>query len=282
MVAMNTIKKIKTGVKKLLFREPSFPQNPFGTAPLASRETYLQLHQEARNVSYSEIDDFEYRLGYGIERDWLENLALHTQIVSKKSKLNYQHGRLLYATLRRYLADSMSTSVTILETGTARGFSALCMAKALIDTHAEGKIVTLDILPHNSPIFWNCIDDHDGKKTRQELLYPWSEELERVVFVQGWTKAQLNRTGLSRIHFAFLDAQHTKEDVLAEYAYVRNRQMLGDIIVFDDVTPGLFDGVVAAVDWIEQDGAYSIERLMVSNERGYAIARRISESNPGK
>ncbi|BAZ81236.1 class I SAM-dependent methyltransferase [Sphaerospermopsis kisseleviana CS-549] len=273
---MGTINTIKRAIKSFLTQE-NFPQHPFGTSPKADRETYLQLHENARAVTYPEIDEMEQRLGYSIDRKWLENLALHTQIVIKKSRLNYQHGRLLYAALHRYLADNIkyiNGGVTILETGTARGFSTLCMSKALTDTNSQGKIVTLDILPHNQPIFWNCIDDHDGRKTRQQLLSPWLDELDRVVFVQGWTKAQLQRTGLSRIHFAFLDAQHTKEDVLIEYAYVRDRQVKGDMIVFDDITPGLFDGVVAAVNQIESDGLYTIERLTVSNERGYAIARR--------
>jgi predicted O-methyltransferase YrrM len=267
---------LKSAIQSFVTRE-KFPKNPFGTSPRADLNTYLQLHEDTCKVTYPEIDHLEQQLGYSIDRHWLEDLALHTQVVVKKSKLNYQHGRILYATLRFYLASKdqkSSQSITILETGTARGFSALCMSKGMIDANVPGKVVTLDCLPHNQPIFWNCIDDHEGKKTRQQLLAPWSSELDRVVFVQGWTKDQLKRTGLSRVHFAFLDAQHTKEDVLFEYAYVRDRQLPGDIVIFDDVTPGLFDGVVDAVRQIEIDGLYTVERLTVSNERGYAIARR--------
>lgn len=256
-----------------------FPENPFGNSPRANRETYLQLYQEAAQVVYPEIDHLENKLGYSINRQWLNDLALHTQVVIKKSKLNYQHGRVLYSILCHYLGNHNKSlkkqQVTILETGTARGFSAVCMAKALIDSNVAGKIISLDILPHNSAMFWNCIDDHEGKKTRQELLAAWEQELQHIVFIQGWTKEQLNRTGLSRIHFAFLDAQHTKEDVLNEYRYVCDRQELGDIIVFDDVTPNLFDGVVDAINQIELQGLYDIERLTASNERGYAIAKKI-------
>ena len=59
-----------------------------------------------------------------------------------------------------------------------------------------------------------------------------------------------------------------------EYSYVRDRQRNGDIIVFDDVTPGFFDGVVKAIEYIENEKLYSIERLIVSGQRGYAIATR--------
>src|SRR3546814_5099559 len=66
-----------------------------------------------------------------IDRGWMEQLALHTQVVIKQIRLNYNHGRLLYAVLRRYLAECRSEQAVIFETGTARGFSALCMARAL-------------------------------------------------------------------------------------------------------------------------------------------------------
>ena len=49
---------------------------------------------------------------------------------------------------------SEKKSVTILETGTARGFSALCMAKALEDSKKKGIILTFDILSHNKKSYW--------------------------------------------------------------------------------------------------------------------------------
>lgn len=269
--------KIKNFIKNLAFRESPFPVTPFGNSPRADKATYLRLHEEAKQVEYLEMDEFEAAKGWVIDRQWLDHLALHTQVVIKKSSLNWQHGRLLYSTLREYLdglGASSNEPITILETGTARGFSAVCMARALLDAKRQGVVITLDVLPHNTPMYWNCIDDHDGKKTRQELLSHWPEELAHIVFIQGWTRQQLHRTGLLRVHFAFLDAQHTKEDVLAEYAYVSERQKPGDMMVFDDVTPGLFDGVVQAVEEIEKQGVYRTERFNVSGQRGYAVAVR--------
>ncbi len=273
------LKYIKNLIKNVLYREQPFPVLPFGKHPYASRQTYLDIFNKAREETYPEIDELEQRQGFSIDKQWLDDLALHTQIVIKKSQLNYQHGRLLYTILRNYLSKRLQKNtggeaISILETGTARGFSSLCMAKALIDSQAPGTIVTLDFLPHNSPIIWNCIDDHDRPKTRQELLSPWPKELDRILFIQGWTKSQLTRTRTSHTHFAFLDAQHTIDDVLYEYAFVRERQQPGDIILFDDVTPGLFDGVVQAVDDIESEGLYSIERIQVSGQRGYAFGQR--------
>ena len=93
----------------------------------------------------------------------------------------------------------------VLETGT-RGFSGVCMAKALCDSPVSGSVITLDVLPNNVPMYWNCRADHDGKHTRQELLSAWPEELKRMVFIQGDTVFSLRHLGLLRVNFAFLDA----------------------------------------------------------------------------
>ncbi len=251
------------------------PDCPFGNAPRADRATYLKLHEEACARKYPEIDSCLERFNFPLDRDWLQNLALHTQVVIKYSPLNFQHGYLLYALVRKRLENANpGENLTILETGTARGFSAICMARAILDAGRTGRVITVDLIPHNKSIYWNCIDDNDGKKTRQELLHPWQEELESIIFLQGETRAKLNQLGLSRIHFAFLDACHTEEEVLSEFRYVAARQNPGDLIFFDDVTEGLFDGVVAAAKKIQRGGEYSVEYIVSAENRGYAIAAR--------
>src|SRR3546814_3486831 len=120
--------------------------------------------------------------GFAIDRGWMEQLALHTQVVIKQSRLNYNHGRLLYAVLRRYLAECRSEQAVIFETGTARGFSALCMARALQDAGAGGYVVTVDQLPHDRPMHWKCIDDrseerHVGKECVRTGRSRWAPAL---------------------------------------------------------------------------------------------------------
>lgn len=249
---------------------------PLCDGPKTDHDGYMGLFEEVRLKVFQKIDEFEEKIGSEISRDWLENLALHTQIVVKKSELNYQHGRIVYATLRYrcQILSSTSNAITIFETGTARGFSALCMAKALHDEKKEGQIITVDILPHDQAMYWNCIDDLAGKKTRRELLEPWNELLRFISFYQSDTKTALARLGLYRIHFAFLDASHTFEDVIREFDFVSARQKPGDIIVFDDVTPNTFPGVVAAVENINKSHLYSVEYLEADDVRRYAIAVR--------
>ena len=102
----------------------------------------------------------------------------------------------------------------------------------------------------------------------------WPKELENIFFIQGWSDVILNRIHLNRIHFAFLDAQHTRKAVLEEFNFVSKKQIKGDIIIFDDVTKGYFDGVCEAVCEIEKLSNYSIKYYNFDNLRGYAIATK--------
>jgi predicted O-methyltransferase YrrM len=248
--------------------------DPFGTEPAAEASEYLALFEEARKRECREVDAIEAETGFAIEKAWLDDLALHTQIVKKKSVLTYPHGRLLYSLLRRYIKDSGHDFVTVLETGTARGFSALCMAKAISDARVDGRVVTLDVLPHMRKFYWNCIDDAEGRKSRAELLSPWADLTRKVLFVQGDTLLMLPRIGIDRVNFAFLDAQHIKSSVLNEHAQVAARQQPGDMIFFDDVTPAQYPGVVAAVQKVQDDGAYVLRRI-ISNQRGFAWGHKV-------
>ena len=273
-------RKLLNLIFKNSFLKKPLPRHPFGRELYSDKETYLCLHKEAIESENIEVSSFEKEYGYSIDKKWFSNLALHTQACIKKSKLNYSHGKLLYTLLSKYLNQQKNlkkqqAQINILETGTARGFSSICMSKALIDNNAKGKLITIDCISHNEKILWNCIDDIEGPRTRSKLLEHWKDELSNIIFIQGWTMETLYKIGIDRINFAFLDAQHTKNDVLNEFKFVAQRQLKGDIIFFDDVTVGLFDGVCKAVNEIEIKYSYKIKRLNFSKERSYAIAERI-------
>ena len=84
-----------------------------------------------------------------------------------------------------YIENNPTSNIIILETGTARGFSSVCMSKAISDCKSVGEINTIDILPNNEKIYWNSISDIDGKKTRPELLQKWNEYINRIIFHSG-------------------------------------------------------------------------------------------------
>lgn len=225
-------------------KNPLIKENDIG-----SKRFYMNLYKSVKNKKYPEVDQLEKNTGYSINKKWFHELALHTQIVKKKTSMNYQHGKVLYSLLREYIKDSKVNSLNILETGTARGFSTLCMAKAFEDSGTQGKIVTLDVLPHNVPIYWNCIDDNEGKKSRKKLLEKYKKLIDRyIIFFQNYSETGLKRLDIGRVNFAYLDGQHTYNAIFKEIEYVATRQVKGDVIVFDDYDEISFPGVVKAVD----------------------------------
>ena len=252
-------------------------RNPLVREPNGCRDHYLSLYESAIVKVFEEIDEYELVTGCAIDRDWLNQLALQTQVVVKSSELCFAHGRILYSALSSYCRTNPELShIRVCETGTARGFSATCMAKALDDNSKNGLIVTYDNLPHDHKMYWNTVSDHDrGKITRAQLLDQWSILADNYIFFQqGDTRVQLSRHGMRRIHFAFLDGAHTYEDVMFEFLKIKDAQLSGDIIVFDDYTPRIFPGLVNAVDEICQKYSYRRRDLVASDARGYVIATK--------
>lgn len=227
-------------------------RSPFCKVPLATEQDYLLLAQRVSELRFSEIDRYEEETGFVLDSDWLRDLALHTQIVKKKSLPTYAHGRILYSCLRSYLARSAiehSGGITVVETGTARGFSALCMAKALDDAGNPGTLYTFDVVPHFAKLYWNVIDDCAGKRTRDELLGRWRSVVQaHLVFVNADTRYFLRRMHFSRVNFAFLDGGHTARDIRNEYQAISKLQQSGDIIVFDDYDEINFQQVARSIE----------------------------------
>jgi hypothetical protein len=255
----------------------SYDENPFGVDGTVEPERYLELAAEARGRRSPELlAALDERFGHLPEPSFVDELALSTQVVVKDEELDWSHGFLLYAALRSRVGElEPARPVTILETGTARGFSAICMAKALRDAGHAGTIVTVDILHAERPIYWNSIGDDEGPRTRLELLAPWADLVEdHVAFVRGDVDVVLEQLGLARIHFAFLDAEHTYEAVRRELAFVAEHQRAGDVIVCDDYTPSEFPEIVRAVDELAATGTYELERFASSGDRGYAYLRK--------
>ena len=127
---LEILKKLKNAI---LFRNKNpYYNNPFGQKPLASRDEYLSIWKDAKNKSYPVIDEYEINMKHKIDSNWFHELALHTQVVIKESEICYQHGRILFSTLCDYIENNNVNNVNILDIGTARGFSAVVMASAVV------------------------------------------------------------------------------------------------------------------------------------------------------
>lgn len=243
-------------------------------SPLCTKDEYLEIFQTAKNREYKTIKNY-FSYDYNKIKIWIDDLALVTQVVKKQSDINYQHGFVLYQELMKYIKKNQFSFLNILETGTARGFSSIVMAKVLTDIKQDGQINTIDIIPPNIKMYWNCILDHDGKKTRYELLKGWEEQLKIINFLQGDSIKIMQKLPKKRINFCFLDGAHSYKKVKNEFKIVSVLQKPGDIIIFDDVTKNYFNGVVQLVNEINEIGTYNIELLTSDKaQRGYAVAKK--------
>lgn len=236
---------------------------------------YSQKRLEVDHIINENLPTLIERYNVSIDKNWFRELFYQTQLVNKSTTLNPMYGFILYLELVKYLSNNhhMSKNFNILETGTARGYSTLCLAKAINDKKVVGRIYSIDILPHNKKIYWNIEDDLSGKKTRSEILNKWSDLVNRYIFFcQGESINILPKLNLKRIHFAFLDSSHNYIDIKFETNFVKTCQKKGDLIIFDDFNKIDFPGVVRVVQSLENQ--YDISIYSLNDNRNIAIAKK--------
>jgi len=272
------IKRLMHNYLQKLIRYDGFADDQFTISSKTTKCDYERLAQQCQKQTFPVVDNWEKEMGFCISKVWLDELALVTQITIKESELNYQHGRVIYSTLRNYIQERLrkknSPKIKILEIGTARGFSAICMSKAILDAHIDANIISIDPLPHNRQMYWNCIADIEGKSSRKDLLRGYQKELENILFVQGHSPDSLNKLGIDRINFAFVDGMHKYPNILEEYKFIKKHQVVGDIILFDDIQSAEYSDVGELAKNIEKTGEYSLQEIWSNENRGYGVMRK--------
>lgn len=233
----------------------------------ASVADYDRIFELERHQEYPAIDAFEQSMGYAIDRAKLEGAARVLACPMKEHSPNWQHGRVLYAVARKYFASVEGLWLQVLDIGTAKGFSALCMQWALQDAQRQGHVVSTDVLDPSGTKRRNTVAECDGPKTLAQILEPWPDA-KAITFVQS-TGIELLERSSERIHFAFVDGKHSSDVVFQEARSLASRQVSGDVTVFDDAQ---IPGVRLAVD--QQEQIYHLETLVAKEGREYVIARR--------
>ena len=105
-----------------------------GDSVTGGSELVHQLCHELANLNLeSYVSYYPFDNEYNIPNDFIFDLAFKTVVVHKRSKITLNHGKLLYSELKKYIINNNNKFINIIETGTARGYSAICMAKALND-----------------------------------------------------------------------------------------------------------------------------------------------------
>ncbi len=241
-------------------------------------QDYQRIFELERLQLYPTVSAFEERMGYAVDRTRLESAARVLACPLKVHPPNWQHGRVLYAVARKYLSSmpirgivvdppgTYTDAVTLLDIGTAKGFSALCLAWALHDAYATGEVVTVDVIDPMARIYRNTVAEVNGPVTLADLLSPWPEA-DRIDALK-MPGARWLQTQQSRVHLAFVDGKHSGSVVKQEGVFLWKLQEAGDVIVYDDVhLPEIWQAVKSVPD-------YAVERIDVLPERAYAVAVR--------
>lgn len=134
---------------------------------------------------------------------------------------------------------------TIIDVGTARGFSAVCMAKALLDAKLENShIYTIDPIPHDKPISWHVQKQADTdpamgtQLTRAELLKEFEPSLlDKITFLSDSSGQVLSEWNDGPIEFAFIDGDHSYQGVKTDIDAIVPHLSSDATLVFDDYGP---------------------------------------------
>lgn len=224
----------------------------------------LAFNSERMN-EYPPVDEFEERMCYALERSRLENAARVLACPLKKNPPNWVHGRVLYSLARNYLQGQID--VSILDIGSAKGFSALCLLWALRDSDILGSVTSVDVIDPEARVRRNTVAELDGYKTLAETLAPWPES--RAITFKKRTGAEELADSRARIHICFIDGKHDGKVVATEGYLLSQRQVVGDLVMFDDVhIPDVWEAVRTLRT------KYELERLQILPNRAYAIGVR--------
>jgi hypothetical protein len=241
---------------------------------MRTAEDYRAAWETERKREYPVVDAFEARCGYALSRTELEAAARVLACPVKKNPPNWQHGRVLFARARKYLerdefycGHPKRQEVRILDIGTAKGFSALCLQWALNEAESIGRVTSVDVIDPYARVKRNTIAECDGLKTLHETLRPWSDA-QAISFAKSTGLDWLD-SHHERIHIAFVDGSHDGDVVLEEGRLLVKRQEHGDIAIFDDVDRADISDAIHRLG-----GSYRFERIEVLPNRHYAIGVR--------
>ena len=202
-------------------------------------------------ITYEDIiEEFKDKLPSQDEFDSLgSKTALFTTEENEIIKLNFNRGILLYYLIAKYQPKN------VLEFGTARGFSTLCMAKAMLDFEIEGKIYTIDVIPFEKeqkyPIDWG-----DGQGSKEELISNkklWEkiskkEILEHIITLKGYSGEVMHKHKFPPIDFCYIDGAHFYKGVKHDFYSFLDVASSKFLILFDDYIERKFFGVKKLVD----------------------------------
>lgn len=226
-------------------------------------------HFEKAVKSSLEIEEYNNTNGTVVDSRIVE-FAKYMQITGPNS--NFAHGVLLGSIAEMTKRRNLRKPIRALDVGTARGFSAACMATKL---ETPDLVVSLDHLPHRKEFFWGTVSDIEfGKLTREELVQRVGAGSLPILFLQQTSSDYMQRNN-QRHQMIFLDGQHDYGSVSAELEWSFDVQSPGDYLLVDDYMTH-YPGIDQAVrDHLLSSRLYKTRRIVSSSNRSYAFAERL-------
>ena len=193
---------------------------------IPSKEKFFQLSEKTPVISeLDEIHEYDSKLTSSeVEEKFAD---LHS--------INFERGMLLYGLIAKLKPKS------IVEIGTAGGYSTLSMAWALADYNIDGKIYTIDPNPLGK------YDEKNSIKNYWENFAP-REWTERIEVITGYSGEVLSKKKIPLIDFGYIDGSHVYEAVKHDFFAILKNSSVDFSILFDDYLPNGNDGVAKVIN----------------------------------
>ena len=165
--------------------------------------------------------------------------------------INYERGILLYSLIAKYKPKN------VLEFGTAEGYSALCMAWAMVDYDINGKIFTIDPKPFDVPlereITWEENPKHETVLLSTKELwnkFANKEWIEKIEVLTGFSGEILQKKikEFPKMDMGFIDGHHTYEAVIHDFYAFLQTASENFYLLFDDYISNDNGGVTRVID----------------------------------
>ena len=170
---------------------------------------------------------------------------------------NYERGILLYSLVSTFNIESY------LEIGFGRGYSSLCVAKAMCDLGIDGKITTIDPA---------LDEDFISNLTK---FYP-KEWFDKIKFIKG-TSSSVMSSVKEEFDLIYIDGDHRYDAVKSDWEMTKN--LYKKFIIFDDYhLPGVEQkdiDVASVVDDIDDE----TKELIITDRRIFFDDRQIADDD---
>ncbi len=155
-----------------------------------------------------------------------------------------EHGLLLYQLILH--RSGAGHPLVVLDVGTARGFSAMMMARAMLDANMAGHVYTVDVIDHDELRGWHVEKQEPDEPlarieiARSEIWNRWfGDEAARITAVTAQSSDVLDDWKHGPVDLAFLDGSHTYASVKRELSVLDCLMAGGSEIVLDDYHLGV-------------------------------------------